>query len=251
MKDSAEHSVRLRRLCNRLRRSGGKVTVPAPNDPITELVLACLSAHTTESKARTALNSIRSHFVDFNELRVARADEIVELVGKGFPQAKAVGKQILQLLNSVFEKENCLDLSRLASGGKREAKQFLEQLEGSDAYVVARVMLRSLEAHAFPVHEQMLNMLRGEEVVEPDVDAADVQGFLERHISVMDVQKTYTMLRRHADRFRGTKQAPRGKSTEKGPGRTKPSTKTRKATGSRTKRTSAKAKAKKSSGNTK
>ena len=215
MKDSAEHGLRLKKLCNRLKRSGGKVTIPSPNDPITELVLGCLSSHTTENKARTALNAIRNHFVDFNELRVGRADEVVELLGKGFPQAKAASKQILQLLNTIFARENCLELSELSDGGKRDAKLLLEQLDGADAYVVARVMLRSLEAHAFPVHEQLMNMLEGEEVIEPNVDVADVQGFLERHISVNDVQKTYALLRRHADRYRPNKKKSSDESAKK------------------------------------
>ncbi|KPK76007.1 MAG: hypothetical protein AMJ79_08710 [Phycisphaerae bacterium SM23_30] len=207
MKDSSEYAARLARLCNRLQRRGGKASVPELQDVTTELLLGCLSGYMTENKARSALNKLRSNFVDYNELRVTRPAEVVEILGRGYSQVRPAVEQMLCLLRSVFDEQDHLDLEHLKELGKREARSFLEELEGSTVYVVSRVMLRGLQGHAFPLHDQMLKMLRGEEVVEETADEATVQGFLERQISAKKILKVYTLLRRHADNFKGLRAA--------------------------------------------
>jgi endonuclease III len=203
MKDSAEYAECLKKLCNRLQRSGGKVVVPESADVTTELVWACLSKYTTENKTRVIMNRLLSHFVDLNEVRVSRTTELMDVIGKNFGQVREVTDTILKLLRSVFNRQDSLDMNGLKEIGKREAKAFLEELEGACPYVVSRVMMRALGAHAFPVHDSMLTMLRGEEVVNLKSDLAEVQGFLERQIPAQRVQKVYALLRRHADNYKG------------------------------------------------
>lgn len=214
MKDSAEHGAQLKRLCNRIRREMGTPTVPAGQDPTTELVLACLSASSTEGKARAALNRLRSNFVDFNELRVCRPEEIAEILGKNFPQGHGVAETILVVLRELFDLRDSLDLAEFAEGGKRDAKIFLERMENASPYMVASVMLHSLGAHAFPVNTGMMEMLRGEEVITRKADAANVQGFLERQLSATTIRKTYALLKKYADSYRGKAKAS-SKNTKK------------------------------------
>jgi len=202
MRNSSKYGARLTRLYNQLQRSQGRPEELTPQDVTTEMILACLSATTTQSRARAALSRLRSAFVDYNELRVCRPEEVAEVLGKSYPQAQAAAEQIVALLRSVFQKKDNLDLDHLTESSKREAKIVLENLSGATPYVVACVMLWSLRAHAFPVNEQMLAMLRAEEVVAPKSDAADVQGFLERHISASKIRAVYALLRRHADNFK-------------------------------------------------
>jgi hypothetical protein len=205
MKDSSEYTARLKKLCNRLKREKGAASVMGdeePADALTELVRACLTAGATEAKAQAALNKFNSYFVDFNELRVCRPEEMAEVLGNQFPAAKDIAVQILGLLNQIFARRDTLSLVDLAASGKREAKVFLESLEGITPYVVARVMLFSLSGHAFPLHEQMVAMLRGEEVIDSAAPLDDIQGFLERQIPAKNLIKTYRLLRRHADNYR-------------------------------------------------
>lgn len=207
MKDSAEHGGRLKKLCSRLKVEIGEVKLRERTDPTTELVLGCLSAVATEAKAHTMLHRIRNHFVDFNELRVSRPEELAEVMGKQFPKVRETAGQIGTVLKQVFVKHDSLDLSELVEGNKRDAKAFLDGLGGVTPYLVARVMLNSLEAHAFPVHEGMLVMLKGEDVIPEKADAADVQGFLERHVSATSVRETHALLRKHADNYRPKRKA--------------------------------------------
>jgi endonuclease III len=199
MKNSAEYAVLLKKLCNKLKRGGKAPIAISLTEPTTALVLACLSEATIESKAQASLNKLESIFVDHNELRVARLDEIIDILGKGFPQCRAVASQIISLLQQIYDAQDNLSLSNLLESGKRDAKSFLEKLNGITPYIVSRTMLQGVGAHAFPVHGQLLEALRQEGVVHPDADAAEVQGFLERQIPASQIQKTYAMLRYFAD----------------------------------------------------
>lgn len=236
MKDSAEYAARLHKLCNILQRRRGKAAVPETADVTTALVLACLSMYTTESKARTALNRLLNHFVDLNEVRVGRAIELMGVLGKNFGPAREATEIILKLLRSVYRRQDNLNLEHLREIGKREAKAFLEELDGSCPYIVSRVMMQALGGHAFPVHERMLAMLQAEEVVNPQADLAEVQGFLERQIPARRVQKVYALLRHHADNYRSsvtraTKAAKKtAKSTRKKSRKTKKKTTTKRKT---------------------
>jgi len=222
MKDSVEYTQRLKKLRRQLKQEGSDKIKMEEVDPTTALIFACLSEYATEKKARTALNKIKSSFVDYNELRVCRVDEVVEVLGRGFPQAKDVAGRIINLLKQVYNKEDSLDLSFLQEGSKREARNYLEKLKDSTAYVVGRVMLQSIGAHAFPVNQQMINMLRKEEVIHPEATEVEIQGFLERQISVRRVQNTYALLRQYADRLRGGRSRKKSsKTTTKGTKTTK------------------------------
>ena len=205
MKDSNEYGIRLKKLINRLQRSGGQAAEPEIQDVTAELILACLSEYNPENKARAALNKLRNHFVDFNELRVSRSAEVIEVIGKNFQEARPTAERILQVLRQAFTKMNSMDLESMYQMGKREAKTFFESLEGITPYVVSRVMMRGLDGHSFPVHEPMLKMLRAEEVVNSKAETDEVQGFLERQITSARIHKVYALLRRHADHFKGVK----------------------------------------------
>jgi len=202
MKDSIEYAPRLKKLCNRVNREAGTTLKTDLIDPCTAMVMACLSAVTTENKARLGLSRMRHYFVDFNELRVSHAEEVADILGKGYPQSKEVARQIISLLKQTYNARDSLSLDDLREGSKRQAKAFFESLEGANAYIVARVMLLSIGAHAFPVHKQMLQMLRAENVVPANATVANVQGFLERQISASRNRKIYALLRRRADNFR-------------------------------------------------
>ena len=223
MKDSIEYAPRLKKLCSRVNREASTTPKTDLVDPCAAIVLACLSAVTTENKARLGFSRLRHNFVDFNELRVSRFDEVADILGKGYPQNKEIARQIISLLKQIYNARDSLNLDDLREGSKRQAKTFFESLEGADAYIVARVMLLSIGAHAFPVHKQMLQMLRGEDVVPVKANASDVQGFLERQIPASENRKTYALLRRRADNFRV-------KRTNKAKGTAKPAKSTKKAT---------------------
>jgi len=215
MKDGTEYATRLRRLCHRVKRHTEAPRDLEGHDPTTELILACLAARTTESRARYALSRLQHSFVDYNELRVARPEDITEILGKTFPGAREAAVQITGLLQEIYDERDSLDLEHLKEAGKREAKLYLQGLKHASDYVISRVMLGSLGAHAFPVNESMLAMLQAEEVVDPQAPLAEVQGFLERHISARQVRKTFALLTWYAEHYRSAGGTGKGVSGRK------------------------------------
>lgn len=232
MKDSSKYAARLTKLLSRIRKEIGKIETTKPNDFVAELVTACLSSYDTEAKAVAAVKRLKDGFVDYNHLRVAKADELVEVVGKNYPSIKEAAEQILRILHALYDRQDNLELDSLKNMGKREAKAYIEELEGVTPYIAAWMMLRCIQGHAFPIHEAMMTMLRGEEVIDPGADAATVQGFMERQLSATKVQEHYTLLRRHADgypEYKAGEEAASSTSKVKSPAKTKTKKKTAKS----------------------
>ncbi len=225
MKNSAEYAKRLKKLLTRLKKSQSKpeMTAYEPTEPLPTLIMAALSSYTTLSKANIALKKLENEFVDFNELRVCRIEEVVEVLGKSYPQVREVAKKLIDLLMQIYEDQNSLTLSNLNENGKREAKAFLEKLPASSTYVASSVMQQSLGGHAFPVNRHMMKMLQGEDVVNPNSNIGDVQGFLERQISASDIIDVYNLLRSHADSYKEPAKSAK-KTTKKSVGKTKNTT---------------------------
>ena len=201
MKNSAAYAKKFKKLLSSLKgtvdKDPGELT-----DPLDELLLSCLSMVTTESRAHTGWNHLRHDFVDYNELRVSRPEEVVESLGRTFPQSQQTAELVLQLLNAVYDRYDCMSLEELQQIGKREARAVLEGFKGIPAYCVARILLNSLDAHAVPVHDHLIEVLQAEEVINDASDAADVQGFLERQISASEGRSVYAMLRKFVDAYK-------------------------------------------------
>ncbi len=104
-----------------------------------------------------------------------------------------------------------MSLERLRSVGRREARQYLEQLEGVDEYAAASVLLWSLGAHAIPVGDRLLSALRAAELVHPTATRAEVQAVLERHVSAAEAQEFCLIMRS----FKPPKRPPRTAAAKK------------------------------------
>lgn len=228
MKNSREYAAVLGKLLRRVRRELGAPVEPEKTDLITELALACLSQYASENKAQSALTKLRNHFVDFNELRVCRESEVSRILGTTYPKARDTANLLVRSLRAIFDRQDVLNLDVLNTMGKREAKTYLEEFEEIPHYVVARIMLRGLGGHAFPVNEKMLEVLRAEEAVDEKADEADVQGFMERQIAAKDMLKQYVLLREHADQFEAKRNRTKKRTVTKKKTATKKKTSTRK-----------------------
>lgn len=195
MKNGTLYAGKLKKLFTRLRQSHGKPAIPEPDDPLRRLALAILGIAHGESKAAAALDRLFTAMVDWNEVRVSSAIEVATAVSSELPDAHGQCQQLVSALRSVYKLENMTSLDRLRSMGRREAKHYLENLDGVDEFAVASVFLWSLGGHAVPADDKALASLRAAGVVDPGADRATVQAFLERHISAADA-KEFTLLLR-------------------------------------------------------
>lgn len=188
MKQGTAYAARLAKEFAALRRSLGEPEIGEADDPLRRLAIAVLSAHTTEAKAEKAIDRARSTMVDWNELRVSTPDEIDDAMGNAIPGGRDRCKVLATVLRSIFERENRVALDKIEGMPRREAKQYLESLDGVDAHAAASVILWSLGGHAIPVSLDLLKALRLANLVHPRADRAEVQAFLERNVAAADAK---------------------------------------------------------------
>jgi endonuclease III len=194
MKNGTVYAGKLKKFYTRLRQSRPKPTVPEPDDPLRRLALAILGVVHGETRASKAMERLFTALVDWNEVRVSSPAEIAAIVADDLPDALPQCQNLVSALRSIYRLENRPALDRLRAMGRREAKQYLESLEGVDAHAVASVFLWSLGGHAIPVNDAALRALREAGTVEPDADRATVQAFLERHVNAADAREFCMLL---------------------------------------------------------
>jgi len=199
MKNSREYSQKLRKLYRSLKSKHPKPQPAAYEEPVDALVCGILSEKISETGARSAIKRFVDHFIDWNDLRVSRTEEIVELLRGDTTVARDVAGTLMRALKAVFEKYNTVSLKALKKMGKKPARQTLEKIEGVTTFVTDYCMLTSLQGHAIPLTKTMLDYLRSNELVHPDAEDHQIEGFLARQISAENAYEFYVLLRSESE----------------------------------------------------
>ena len=163
---------------------------------IHELVFSMLLWESTMENAIKAMGKIHEHFVDYNDLRVSFPDEIEALLGSRYQRAQDRSVRLLDALREIFLKYQRLTLEPLREMNKREAKEFLTSIESLPRFVVSRVMLLGLDAHAFPIDAKILRALHKAKIIPGSKNADSIAVVLERSIRANQSLETYTRLER-------------------------------------------------------
>jgi hypothetical protein len=205
-------------------------------DPVIEhLILAFLTWEAGEKRAATAPAKLAAHCVDANELRICLPSEIVGILGTTYPRAPERAERIRATLNDIFDREHDVTLAHLADLGKREARQYLDSLEGIPPYVAARTALLALDCHAFPADERLAKLLAAERCLPDDTPHADAPGWIERQVRAGEAGPMFIELEAWAaDRkpaARGAKKSKATRTTKKATSRKSRSKKASKADG--------------------
>ena len=200
MKNSRQYSAKIQKLFRAMRREYGKVKKAAFDEPVNALIQAILSERMADGAAQSAAKRLAGHFVDWNDLRVSRPDEIVEVLGKDAGDMRTTASVLTRSLYSVFNRYDIVSLQALAQMGKRSARQTLTKLDAVSPFVCDYVMLTSLKAHAIPLTAKMIEYLKAEEFVHPSADDADIQGFLTRQIPASKAYEFYSLLRQESEK---------------------------------------------------
>ncbi len=212
MKNGTVYAAKLKRAYARLRQSVPNRRVPEADDPVRCLAIAILAVHCSDEEADRAVDRALTAFVDWNDVRVSSALELNKATGNAIPQGTQRCQCLINALQAVFDCENRLSLDRLKGMGRREARHYLEQLNGVDEYAVASVILWSLGGHAIPVNDRLLEALREADLINPSASRGEVQAFMERHVSATDAKEFCIIMRS----FKGKKRAASKSSKTKG-----------------------------------
>lgn len=232
MKDSKEYSKKIRKLFRSLKRRYAKPEGVDYQDAVEAVVYATISERMTWSEAQNAFGKVKDYFVDWNDLRVSLAEEMVEVLGQDNETTRDIAGALSKTLGAIFEKYNQVTLEPAKKLGKRPAKQLLEQMNSVTRFVVDYCMLTALTAHAIPLTERMIEYLRESELVHPEADVETIEGFLARQIAAKDGYDFYILLRRESESTRAIKR--KAKKTTKSKTRTKNAGAKRKKTKKRT-----------------
>ncbi len=189
MKNGTMYATRVARAYAKFRSTVEKPDIPEPDDPIRRLAIAVLGVECGDEQAARAVDRAFDVMVDWNEIRVSSAFELNQATGNAIPSGVKRCQQLIRALQAIYDRENRLSLDRLKGMARREARHFLEQLDGVDDHAVAAIVLWSLGGHAIPVNDTLLAALQKAELVHPNATRAEVQAFLERHISATDAKE--------------------------------------------------------------
>ena len=140
--------------------------------------------------------------VDWNEIRVSTAAQVQEAIGLEGDGVRERCRMLIRSLEAIYNRENQVSLDHLKKLPRREARQYLEELDGLSDYAVASVFLWSLGGHAIPVHEALHQALRDQELVHPEADTKTVQAFLERNVPAADAREFTVVIQALCDRTR-------------------------------------------------
>lgn len=160
---------------------------PAPAGALESLLVHAFLLHDcTAPDADKAFKKLMNAFVDLNELRVARADDIASAIGARYAGAEQRAASLKRTLNDIFNREHVVTLSRLADKNKRDAKQYLASLDGCPPFVAARVLLVGFGGHAVPLDALLLDRLVKARVFEEGAELDRAAATLERHVKAAE-----------------------------------------------------------------
>ena len=214
MKNSKEYSKKIQRLYRSLSRKYPKVQKVIHDEPADAIIYAIINAELNEKVTAAAIKKLADYFVDLNDLRVSRTEEIVEILGADTSVTRTIASTITTVLRAVFNEYHKVSLEVLKKTGKRPARQILEKMEGTSRFVVDYCMLTSLQGHAIPLTKRMIEYLKSKELVYPGADEQQIGGFLAKQISANKGYDFYALLRRESE-ARKSKKKKKSKTTSK------------------------------------
>ncbi len=199
MKNSKEYSQEVNKMYRSLKRKHQRTQPVIYDEPADALVYAIITENMSETATQSAIRRFADYFVDLSDLRVSRVEEIVEVLVADTPVTRDISLALTSALGAVFRKYNTVSLEALKRIGKRPAKQILEKMDGVSHFAVNYCMLTSLHGHAIPLTKKMLEYLRSNDLVHPDADDEQIEGFLTRQISVENAYEFYALFRHQSE----------------------------------------------------
>lgn len=187
---------------------------PEDESPLDILLLGYLRQNVPLAEAVKAKEAMHKEFVDFNEMRVAPAKDIIELLPAGYPQAREKAEGLTRALNLVYDQKNRLDFEYLEDMGKRDLRAHLRETLLLDSFTEAYLMLYSFGGHAIPVDQVLTDALIADDLVHPEAGEADIRSLLERVISAKDGVETFELLAEYAHQSGGGQRVRKAEKAE-------------------------------------
>lgn len=164
------------------------------SDPVQVLVECVFEADATPKQSAAAFVAIKKEFIDYNELRVAPAKDIVECVGRDHPDARHKAESLTQMLNAAFDRYYSLSFDYMAKTPFKDLRRHLLEA-GLSHYASAKLMLTFLDLPAIPVDSTLVETLEIKGIIPADTDIAEIQAALERLVPSKKCLSAHELLR--------------------------------------------------------
>lgn len=172
---------------------------PDQEDPIAVLVFSFLLWESTTSRALAAYEKMRQAVVDFNDLRICMPHETVAFIGSSYPRALDRCQRLRAALRDIYLREHAVNLERLVGLGKRDARKYIETLDGATPYVAERLMVVSFGIHGVPVDEQLRTQLIDAGVLDEGIEVPEAISWLTRQIKSVESRQAHLGLQAWMD----------------------------------------------------
>jgi endonuclease-3 len=151
---------------------------PESRPVLEQLLYAICRENAPRDRADKAFGALRSHFYDWNEIRVSSPRELVEALAP-LPDAEMRAYRIVSLLQEIFETTYGFDLESLHKKGLKQAQKQLERYQGANPFAVAYTLQMGLGGHAVPLDTAMHRTMRRLELIDGETSGEALQASLE------------------------------------------------------------------------
>ncbi|MDO5309376.1 MAG: hypothetical protein Q4G03_07785 [Planctomycetia bacterium] len=143
------------------------LTRPADGSVLSQLVFAIFLENSSFEKARVAYEAMEQYFIDWNEIRVSRANEIAEVVQPLYDVLK-VGERLRRILQWIFDRDYKFDIEQVRAFTPQERLDYLEAIPYTTRFMNDFVRLTTFNEPCLPLDEGALRVLRLWGLVEVD-----------------------------------------------------------------------------------
>lgn len=145
---------------------------PHPLRPLDHLAFAILAdAGAAPAAILAALGRLRQEFVDWNEVRVARGQEVARVLGRDIPDAERAALRIKEEYNAFFDKKGVLGFEFLAAGKPAETRRALgQQLPHLGKGAVSLLLYEFCAGASLPLSDEGLKQARKDGVAGKNSD---------------------------------------------------------------------------------
>jgi hypothetical protein len=188
---------------------------------ITELVYSLLLGDSSTSAARSAMKRLTEGVVDANELRVWMPTEIASCIGERYPAACERALRIKSSLWEIQRRQHVVSLEHLTGQPAREARAYLDSIEGVTKFAASRVALGCLSIPCVPLDARLAALLTHEGVLEDDAPLNEASSWLIRNIEPADAGLIHKLFQSWSDE-EGHAPKPQDHTTTDAPAKRRP-----------------------------
>ena len=166
-------------------------------DPLTFELLCSMMIWEHEVMAGVdAACRLLASVIDLNDLRVTRASEMSLLIGVDYPLSLDRCERLREVLNSIYEREDCVSIAPLSGRPKRAAEEFLACTHGLCPFAQARVLL-AMGVSALPIDGRALTPMIRAGVFSADTNAHSARAWVERRLSTAELPRYAVAVERY------------------------------------------------------